>query len=217
VSPQVLVPRPETELLVVHAIQVLRGKGAMGSREGLGLEIGLGSGAISIELLAEFPTLRMIASELEEGAASVARGNARDILGAAGVGRLEVRLTGAAGSVLEPLREALDGRRADFLISNPPYLDPQADEADEEVRAQEPAAALFAPAGDALFFYREIARGARGLLSPEGSVFVEMPHERAGAIRALFEESGWAVQTIPDLNERDRVLAAAQVPKENHG
>jgi release factor glutamine methyltransferase len=158
VSPDVLIPRPETEILVEAALARLRGE-----RPRLGLEIGVGSGAISVELLADQPQLTMLASELKPEAATMARFNADRIL-KQGSGRLRL-LEAAAGEALEPFAAALGGDLADFLVSNPPYLTP-ADGMEDEVRDHEPHAALFAPAGDPLFFYRRVAEGAAPLLRP---------------------------------------------------
>ena len=111
----------------------------------LGLEIGIGSGAISIELLAAFPSLSMLASELTaEASAARARECASEFW--------ETEADRGWRSCGPPTRSksgsrfrALGGRRADFLISNPPYLD-RRDPIEAEVRDYEPAAALFAPA-----------------------------------------------------------------------
>jgi release factor glutamine methyltransferase len=101
---------------------------------------------------------------------------------------------------------------SDFWISNPPYLLPgDAGETEPEVAAFEPAEALFAPAGDPLYFYRRMAQGARLLVKPMGWIWVEIPHERADALKAVFDEPGLGfqkVKLIHDLTGRPRVLAA---------
>lgn len=204
VTPSVLVPRPETELLVTMILERLRGDP---SPPRLGLEVGLGSGVISVELLARLPELRMVASEVSRGAMDVARDNAVSILGEEGASRLRVIRPQGALDVLDPFPEAID-LPADFLASNPPYLSP-ADEIDFDVRQHEPGEALF-PAGgaDSLHFFREIAKGAEALLRPGGHVFLEIPHQRAAAIREEFEANGWRIAIYPDLNGRERALAA---------
>jgi release factor glutamine methyltransferase len=187
VGPEVLIPRPETEALVALAISEL-------SEPRLGLEVGVGSGAISIELLAKFPALRMVATELTEQAAACARANAAKIL--ADPSRLEIRMA-QQGQVLEPL----SGLAADFLISNPPYL-AERSELDEEVLRHEPHTALFAPEGDPLYFYRKIAE------TKVPRTFLELPHERADAIRELLISHGWKAELHPDLTGRNRILRA---------
>lgn len=186
VGPEVLIPRPETEALVALAMQELRDPS-------IGIEIGLGSGAISIELLARFSPLKMIATELTDVAAARARANAERILGSSS--RLEIRMA-RADQVLEPLA----GIRADFLISNPPYLAAKS-EVDDEVLQHEPHTALFAPASDPLFFYRKLAEAT------VSRVFLELPHERAEEIRELFGKKSWSTELHKDLTGRDRILA----------
>ena len=203
VSPEVLVPRPETEFLVVTAIERLK---AWGRIPNIGVEIGLGSGAISIELLQAFPKLRMVASELSEKAEKVALRNFERICGQEAVKakRLQVRRAMDPRHVWEPFGVNDHG---EFLISNPPYL-LQEDPVDEDVARHEPAEALYAPAEDALHFYRKIAeRGPRRLLAG-AYAFLEMPAFRAVVIAKLFVDKGWEVEIVRDLAGRDRVLIA---------
>jgi release factor glutamine methyltransferase len=212
VGPDVLVPRPETELLVSFAIEEIE-KNA--STPELGVEVGLGCGAISIELLARFSSLKMVGSELTPEARRRALTNARNILGEgdANAGRLVAVQAGEALDVLGCLKNSLGDRRADFLISNPPYLVPGSDEVTAEVHAYEPHTALYAPPHDPVFFYREIAKGAEELLKPGGKVFVEIPHERTRDVRQCFVDSGWEVTVQLDLAGRDRILIARKRAK----
>jgi release factor glutamine methyltransferase len=202
VTPDVLIPRPETEALVRRATQEL-GDGAPPS---LGVEIGLGSGVISIELLAEFPGLEMIASEASPAASKVASRNAFRILGQASSRLLCIPVSDAT-RVCEPIAGALIGRRADFLISNPPYLAGET-EVEVEVARHEPKLALYSSTGDPLHFYREIAGNAAALLTSSAPVFLEVPHERAKAIRDVFTSSGWNATIFADLTGRERILVA---------
>lgn len=200
VGPDVLIPRPETEVLVAHAIEEL----AIHYREPVsGIEIGTGSGAISIELLVRFKMLHINASELTPEAEKRALSNAARILGVQAA-RFQIRR--AANS--KDVWGAFDVKKpAQFLISNPPYLAGQ-HEADAEVHAHEPAAALYAPTEDPLHFYREIAREAVNYLIPGAPIFLEIPHERSGEINNLFSSALWDVKILKDLNQRDRVLSA---------
>lgn len=206
VGPDVLVPRPETELLVSTAIERL--KRDLPDEPILGLEVGLGSGAIAIELLAHYPGLTMIGTELTREARKRCRENAHRILGP-GERRLEILKPRHADDVVEALEHALekDGRRADFLISNPPYLHPE-DEIDDEVVRHEPREALFAPVDRPLHFYEEVASKASGLLRPGGWVFMELSSERAAETGRAFEHEEWPVEILPDLAGRDRILVA---------
>lgn len=200
VTPDVLVPRPETEILVRTALERLR-------EPSIGLELGLGSGAISIELLSQFPRLEMITTEVSQGAIQVARENARTILGERN-SQLRILPFVKLTDICEPFKRFLKGRTADFLISNPPYLT-LSDEIAEDVKQYEPELALFAPLDHPLYFYEGIATQAREILSSGGQVFLEVPHERAEAIRSLFDGLKWSIDLIPDLTGRSRVLVAS--------
>lgn len=209
ITPAVLVPRPETEILLENAMTVLRAQVAAPC---LGLEIGLGSGILSIELLTRFGALKMWASEASEAATAIACENARSILGENWAEKLRV-LPVEANQVCAPIASQLGAQKADFLISNPPYL-MDATEADEEVVRNEPSMALFAPQGDPLFFYREIAENAGSLIRPGGFVFLETPHERADEIANLFRQRDWDANSIHagcDLTGRKRVLIVSTV------
>jgi release factor glutamine methyltransferase len=203
VGPDVLVPRPETEVLVQQALQDLK---SLNDPPVLGLEIGTGSGIISIELLSELPSLRMIASELTAEAEQRARINATRILGV-GVSRFQIVRANQPLEVWQPFEGALQNQRADFIISNPPYL-ALTDAIDDEVIRHEPSTALFAPQSDLVYFYRAVASGAHQFLRSGGLVFMEIAHERAEETRKVFDASGWNVRILPDLTQRDRVLVA---------
>lgn len=209
VDPSVLIPRPETEILVFETMQFLKRDGIDPK---LGVEVGLGSGCVSIELLKIFHRMTMVASELSTEAQAVAERNARAILGEGpqGTGRLKIRTPKSATEVLEPFPEpAADGQaiRADFIVSNPPYLD-DFSEMDEEVEQNEPHHALLAPHGDPLYFYRRIAEDAPKLLVPKGLVFLEVPHERAREVADLYRAKDYEVAVMRDLTDRERVVRA---------
>ncbi|MFZ9594521.1 MAG: N5-glutamine methyltransferase family protein [Bdellovibrionia bacterium] len=213
VGPEVLVPRPETEVLLQTALDQLT---RSGSSPALGLEIGLGSGVLSIELLSRFPSLRMVASEVSEKAQGLALKNATAVLGETSLGaaRLKVLQPLAQTQVFECFDRFCNSdprvsfrRHADFLISNPPYLVHE-NEVDPEVLSYEPHVALFAPEGDALFFYRKICDQAHLWVRTGGWIFLELPHERAKAIEAMFQGGYAQVKLISDLTGRPRVLAA---------
>jgi methylase of polypeptide subunit release factors len=139
----------------------------------------------------------------------VAEKNSRSILGP-GASRLQIARVSDPLLVCEPLAERLAGgagSRADFLISNPPYLLGPG-EAEDQVVRHEPPLALWAPEADPVYFYRAIARDSAQLLAERAPVFVEIPHERAAEIRSVFTSLGWGVTIKPDLTGRDRVLIA---------
>jgi len=196
VNPDVLVPRPETESLVQFAQVWIAKNGAQH-----GFEVGIGSGAISIELLSKFPTLEMSATDISPHALEVARKNARTILG--NEKRLHLIEVKDPKQVLEPFADLTP---ADFLISNPPYL--IRGEAEPDVEREEPATALFAPESDAFYFYRKFAAHSAQVLRPKGALFLELPHERANFIERIFPPKEWNLRIELDLTQRQRYLIA---------
>ncbi len=205
VGPQVLIPRPETECLVAS---VIRSWDGLGSVPAQGIEIGLGSGVISIELLRHWRGLRMIASEVSSPAIALAVRNAERILGDGvdGAQRLRILSLDEPIQVMEPFSQLK--AKADFLVTNPPYLVRGLEEVEAEVATYEPHLALFAPADDPLYFYRQIAAQAGSYLKLGGFIFAELPHERALPILNLFESAGWCAEVQLDLTQRERVLIA---------
>lgn len=186
VTPDVLDPRPETETLIAEALAQPFHRV---------LDLGTGSGAIVLTLLAERPGARGLGTDLSADALAVARQNAE----ALGVERVDFqRADWFAG---------IDGC-FDLIVSNPPYI-AEAEMADlsPEVR-HEPRMAL-TPGGDGLAAYRAIVSGARAHLVPGGRLMVEIGWTQAAPVRALMAEAGLiALRTSTDLDGRDRVIAA---------
>ncbi len=193
VTPEVLIPRPETELVVEASLELMRGV----ERPVL-VDVGTGSGAIALALASELPAAEVHAVDISAAALAVARLNARRL------GLLD-RVAFHVGDLLEPVT-ALAGR-FDLVVSNPPYVDPSEDLA-PEVRDHEPRLALFAPEGrDAL--YRRLAEQARALLHPGGFLVVEIGHGMADAVSATLAGSGFDVLRIcPDLQRIPRTVVA---------
>lgn len=190
VTDAVLIPRPETEGLV----DLVREAVAENAR---GVDIGTGSGAIAIALCKLRPDLRMIATDVSETALAVARQNAED-LGVAD------RIEFACGDYWQ----ALDGLDpVDFLVSNPPYVDPgRPDLLGEGVAAFEPALALFTPADDPAAAYRALVEGLAGRLRPGGLVFFETGVAADQAALAT-------MQAVPELVDVELKFDQAGLPR----
>lgn len=220
VGPEVLIPRPETEFLVQKTIELLEEaqKQKKTPIKTIGLEVGTGSGVISIELLDHFSALKMIASDISSAALKKVELNAQAILGAEGVSRLHLMLAKAQAQnghssqmeVLQVFEKHLTGKKADFLISNPPYLTRE-DPIASDVLQYEPHSALFAPEGDPLFFYRQFAEKSSSYLVEGGKIFLEIPHQRAEQIAGLFKKTQWDIEIALDLTERKRVLIGVKM------
>jgi release factor glutamine methyltransferase len=187
VTPDVLDPRPETETLVAEALA-----GAFGSV----LDLGTGSGAILLTLLAERPGARGVATDLSPAALSVARHNAQ--------------VLGVAERTVFVQADWFDGVTGRFhlIVSNPPYI-AQAEMAclQPDVRDWEPHLAL-TPGGDGLEAYRRIMAGLADYLLPGGRLLVEIGPTQGPAVRALMLAAGLHDPTVlTDLDGRDRVVA----------
>jgi release factor glutamine methyltransferase len=161
------------------------------------LDLGTGSGAILLTLLAERPLATGLATDLSPAALAVATGNA-EALG------LATRANFACGSWFAPVTGLFD-----LIVSNPPYIaaDEMAD-LSPDVLNWEPHLAL-TPGGDGLAPYRAIAAGAAAHLAPGGRLMVEIGPSQGAAVRGFFAEAGLVTPTIlPDLDGRDRVVMA---------
>jgi len=200
VTPDVLTPRPDTETVVEYVLRDFPETAAWSV-----LDLGVGSGAILLSILAERPAARGLGVDVSEEALAVARDNAAN-LGLAG------RTALLRGDWTEGLGEAT----FDLVVSNPPYIAAAVLETLEpEVRDHEPRLALEG-GPDGLSHYRRLAPEILRVLKPGGRFAVEIGYDQKVAVEALFEDAGAVgVQTIRDLGDRDRVVAGRKKPLEN--
>ncbi|MGH9540501.1 MAG: peptide chain release factor N(5)-glutamine methyltransferase [Terriglobales bacterium] len=170
VTPAVLIPRPETELLVAAALEKL----PSGANAQV-LDAGTGSGAIAATLALERPAARVVALDRSWAALAVARGNAA---------RWNARAAFVAADWLAPLRAGV----LDMIVSNPPYVaDNELPELAREVREFEPREALVAgPSG--LESYRTLLPQARRALRPGGWLILEIGYRAGAAMRAMLAD-----------------------------
>jgi release factor glutamine methyltransferase len=188
VTPDTLIPRPETELLVELALSRI----PQGAASRIA-DLGTGSGAIALAIAIERPRCSVVATDASEAALRVARGNAR--------GNAVANVQFRHGSWFAPLA----GERFDLIASNPPYIaNGDAHLAEGDLRF-EPAAAL-SSGSDGLDDIREIISGAGGFLADRGWLLLEHGLDQGAAIRELFEVAGFVeIATERDLESRDRV------------
>jgi release factor glutamine methyltransferase len=188
VTPDVLIPRTETELLVELALQ--RIPDAAGCEVA---DLGTGTGAIALAIARERPRARVLASDLSYAALAVARGNA----GRLAIGNIEF----AEGDWCA----ALAGRRFDLIVSNPPYIAAADSHLGQGDLRFEPRAAL-ASGADGLEAIRTIVYAAPAHLQSAGWLLLEHGFEQGRAVRELLEKSGFVeVFTALDLEQRERV------------
>lgn len=200
VDPRVLIPRPETEVLVGEVLASVAGWEPVEDGP-VGLDIGTGSGAIALSLLREGSFSKVVASDISPGALEVAERNA-EALGLAD--RLELR----CGSVWAPIGDA---ERFHVIVANPPYImESERAALMPEVRDHEPVSALIGGA-DGLDVVREIVAGAAVRLVRGGILALEVGSAQAAAVAALAQAAGfrWS-RVVADLTGRERVVLAGR-------
>lgn len=189
VDERVLIPRPETEELVLRAAASIR----PGARI---LDVCTGSGAIAVALALKVPDARVTATDISEDALCVARENAL---------RNSVAVEFHLGDALGDFRG--EGN-FDAIISNPPYV-PQRDlpSMRDNVREYEPHGALFVPDDNPLLFYRSIADNAFDMLVPGGTLWFETYEGYAEEVCLLLRERGFAgAEWFADANGKPRIV-----------
>jgi release factor glutamine methyltransferase len=194
VTPDVLIPRPETELIIEEALAL---KGATGSRP-LFYDIGTGSGVLAVVLAREFPDARVVATDISAHALSVAKRNA------ARHGVAD-RITFVETSFLDGLDE-----RADLIVSNPPYVPALSKPAlTPEVRDYEPGVAVFG-GDDGMEGLRRVLEDAAGRLVPGGWLIMEFGCGQDDAVVDLLKAtpSLSLVKVRGDLQDIPRTLVA---------
>jgi release factor glutamine methyltransferase len=196
VTPGVLIPRPETELLVERALARLPP-----DAEADVLDLATGSGAIALAIAGERPACRVIGTDVSPVAIDIARKNAR---------RLHLdRIEFLAGSWYEPVA----GRSFRLIVSNPPYVADDDPRVERGVSRFEPHAALYAgPTG--LEAFAAIIEGAQRCLEPGGWLVLEHGDTQGEAVRAMLTRAAFeGVQTHRDLADRERCTEGAMNPR----
>jgi release factor glutamine methyltransferase len=198
ITPDVLVPRPETETVIEAALDTLL---PMKQEKLRILDIGTGSGALLLALLSELPNATGIGTDISEAALEIAHANAES-------NALAARCTFVACDVAAGVEGAFD-----LIVSNPPYIaHGEIATLAPEVRDYDPSLALDGGA-DGLDGYRAIARQARPLLAPCGRLIVELGAGQEDAVRALFTKAGLNVAGVKDdLAGIPRALSATAAP-----
>ena len=198
VTPDVLIPRPETELLVREAVNWARRSGRKSLRI---LDLCTGSGCIAWSMALELPGTEVTAVDISDGALAVAAGQKFECDNAPQFIKADV----LAGPV-----EGLGS--FDMILSNPPYvMDSEKALMRKNVLDHEPWLALFVSDDDPLIFYRAVAEWAKLLLKSEGLCLVEINEALGRQTAKVFDDAGFRdVEVLQDLNSRDRFIRAIQ-------
>ena len=192
VTPDVLIPRPETELLVEAALEVTK------SDDAFICDVGTGSGCIAITLLCEIPGARAVAIDKSPAALEMAKLNAA-----------KQYVADRAVFTVSDCFDALDPReyQFDLVVSNPPYVSEAALAGlQREVRDYEPLVAL-SPGHDGLSVIRRLLAEAPAYLKPNGHMLMEIGFDQGEAVRNLVDESAWGLLEVrPDLQRIPRIV-----------
>ena len=197
VTPDVLIPRPETELLVELALKLFEP-----DSDPRICDVGTGSGCIAIALLHTRPHAHAIALDISEAAISIAKDNATQH-------SVNDRISFVVSDCFQSL---VDATPFDLIVSNPPYVSPEAlDGLQREVRDHEPRVAL-SPGSDGLLVIRRLLQEAADFLKSEGYLLIEIGFDQAAKVEGLIDANVWKLLEIyPDLQGIPRIVALQKI------
>jgi release factor glutamine methyltransferase len=192
VNPSVLIPRPETEILVEETLRLAKLVSAP-----LILEIGTGSGCIAITLSCEYKNAGIVASDISQEALSIAKENTY-----MHEQSKRISLVGA------DLTSSFKNNSFDIVVSNPPYISEwEFAQLEPDVKGFEPVSALLAE--DGLYYIRKIISGSKRILKDDGWCVLEIGRGQEKSVKALFKEYGFTeISSTKDLNGIERVIKA---------
>jgi len=188
---QALIPRPETELLVQRAVELLAARSSV-------LDLGTGGGAIALAVAHACSSVTCVATDISENALALARANAEQT-------GLQKRVEYRQGDLFQPIAP---GEIFDLIASNPPYIPSgEISTLQAEVR-HDPSLALDGGA-DGLAVIRKLIAGAAVFLKKEGWLALEIGRDQASAVREALEKSGWSsIGFVNDLQGIPRIVSA---------
>ncbi len=220
ISPDCMIPRPETELLAERAIEFLRTRPVRNSTMGNTLQKGrisngartgkqfvcdlcTGSGCIAIAIARNFKDVRIIATDICDAALSVAAKNVEKY-------QLDDRIKLLCGDLFDPLIPQLDVDKFDLIVCNPPYVSTdEFEKLEKNVKEYEPKSALFA-GEDGLGIYRRIVDKIDSFLKPGAALMLEIGYAQGQAVRGLLEQAGCfgEIKIEKDYHDNDRIAIA---------
>ena len=199
ITPDCMIPRPETELLVERAIEFLR------TRPGTQFVCDLctGSGCIAVAIGRNYPDARIIAADICDAALAVAAGNIEKH-------QLGDRITLLCGDLFDPIMPQLDVNEFDLIVCNPPYVSTaEYEKLDKNVKDYEPKVALFA-GDDGLDIYHRVIEKAEEFLKPDAALMLEIGYAQGGSVKELLEQTGAfaEIKIEKDPHNNDRIAIA---------
>jgi len=220
ITPDCMIPRLETELLVERAIEFLRtrpvGNSTMSNtqqKESISngactatqfvCDLCTGSGCIAVAIAKNYPDARIIATDICDAALAVAAGNVEKY-------QLDERITLLCGDLFDPVMPQLDVNEFDLIVCNPPYVSTaEYEKLDKNVKDYEPKKALFAGI-DGLDIYRRIIEKAEEFLKPDAALMLEIGYAQGPAVKELLEKTGafTEIKIEKDPHNNDRIVIA---------
>ncbi len=197
ITPDCLIPRPETELLVERAVEFLRKRGG----KQLVCDLCSGSGCISVAIAKNYPTAEIIATDISDAALTVAAKNVENY-------QLTGQIKLLCGDLFEPLLPQLDTEKFDLIVCNPPYISSaEYEELASNVKDYEPKQALFAGV-DGLDVYKKICERIDSFLKPDGALLLEIGYSQGPAVKDLLERTTAfkEIKIEKDYHDNDRIV-----------
>ncbi|NOT75595.1 MAG: peptide chain release factor N(5)-glutamine methyltransferase [Cyclobacteriaceae bacterium] len=192
VNPAVLIPRPETEIMIDSVLSFMKDR----ADEISILDIGTGSGCIGITLSLEVKSSHVSATDISEQALIIAKKNAKQLNASIEFYKRDV------------LSEFLPKDSLDVIVSNPPYiLENEKNTLHENVVNYEPSLALFVPNDDALIFHRALTEHSKRSLKSGGMLMTEINERFGKETLELFQSAGFEAEIVKDLDGKDRFIS----------
>lgn len=199
VTPDCMIPRPETELLVQRAVEFLR------TRNGIQkvCDLCTGSGCVAVAIAQNYPNVRIIATDICDAALAAAATNLEKH-------HLQDKITLLCGDLFDPIIPQLDVGKFDLIVCNPPYVSSgEYEKLDKNVKDYEPQLALLA-GEDGMDIYRRIIEKVDSFLKHDAALIMEIGYAQGTAIRELLEQTGTFtdIKIEKDFHDNDRIVTA---------
>jgi len=202
VDERVLIPRQETEILVETVLNKVKNKPVLNKTITI-IDIGTGSGNISVSLASYLKDVQLFASDISKEALAVAKINAQK-------NNVVDKVCLLRGNLFGPFNNRLEKENIDFIVSNPPYVaDSELDRLGPEIKEHEPLKALVA-GRDGLCFYKQIIKEAPVWLKANGFLVMEVGETQARTVKSLIEIEGHFrnIEIFKDLQGIERIISA---------
>jgi release factor glutamine methyltransferase len=202
ITPDCMIPRPETELLVERAIEFLRARPG----KQFVCDLCTGSGCIAVAIAKNCANANIIATDISDAALNIAAKNVE-------MHQLGDRIRLLCGDLFDALIPQLDVDKFDLIVCNPPYVSAvEFEKLDKNIKDYEPKSALLAGT-DGLAIYRRIIENADRFLKPDAALMLEIGYAQGPAIKELLEQTGSfaEIKIEKDLHNNDRIATAVKV------